>query len=140
MEENTIDTADRISLLPEFIVHQILSNLLDFPEALIRMSVLSKDWFALTASFPILDFRIRKILFCKQNVSAHTLTIDTNPAHVVLAPADVEILKDCLESVLKKGLHVLEIRIEYPGIMPMLRLPNILSSVSELSSLTISEC
>nr|GFA90222.1 F-box domain, leucine-rich repeat domain, L domain-like protein [Tanacetum cinerariifolium] len=62
MEENTTDTVDRISFLPEFIVHQILSNLLDFPEALVRMSVLSKDWFALTASFPILDFRVRKIL------------------------------------------------------------------------------
>nr|GEX32824.1 hypothetical protein [Tanacetum cinerariifolium] len=195
MEENTTDTVDRISFLPEFIAHQILSNLLDFPEALVRMSVLSKDWFALTASFPILDFRIRKILsalfrrknynrvykrdtllknvayttsrFCKQNVSAHTLTIDTNPVPVVLVRADVEILKDCLESVLKKGLvppsplksswlfpltkicglklptkglRVLEIRIEYPGIMPMLHLPNILLSVSELSSLTISEC
>ncbi|GJW71316.1 F-box domain containing protein [Tanacetum coccineum] len=58
MEDNSRvkDTTDRISLHPESIAHHILS-FLDFPIDLVRMSVLSKDWFALTDSFPILDFR-----------------------------------------------------------------------------------
>ncbi|KAJ0841114.1 putative F-box domain, leucine-rich repeat domain superfamily, F-box-like domain superfamily [Helianthus annuus] len=47
---------DRISQLPDFIVHHILSFLPDSPPAeLVRMSVLSKTWFHLTASFPILN-------------------------------------------------------------------------------------
>nr|GEW72327.1 F-box domain, leucine-rich repeat domain, L domain-like protein [Tanacetum cinerariifolium] len=49
-ERLVIDTVDRISLLPKFIVHKILSNLLDSPEALVRMSVLSKDWEKLSQS------------------------------------------------------------------------------------------
>ncbi|GJZ53254.1 F-box domain containing protein [Tanacetum coccineum] len=58
MEENTIDTTDRISMLPDSIVHHILSYLLDDPKSRVRMSVLSKGWFALTESFPILHFNL----------------------------------------------------------------------------------
>nr|GEU51890.1 uncharacterized mitochondrial protein AtMg00810-like [Tanacetum cinerariifolium] len=161
IEVNTIDIVDHISMLLEYIIHQILLNLLNFLEALVRMSVLSKDWFALTASFLILDFREHKSWsnvfrgknknrlykkgnlkyvayttskFCKQNVSAHTLTILTG----LVVPAEVEIIENCIESVLKKGLRILEIRSKYAEIMPMLHLPNILLSGSALSLLTIA--
>ncbi|GJR85422.1 hypothetical protein Tco_0209433 [Tanacetum coccineum] len=113
-----IDTVDRISLLPEFIVHKILSNLLDSPEALVRMSVLKDfEWDdnymrdAFLKNIAYTTFR-----FCKQNVSANTLTIVTD----LSKPIDVKIVEDCLESVLKKGLCVLKIDISYAGNMPML--------------------
>ncbi|KAH9609537.1 hypothetical protein KSS87_023486 [Heliosperma pusillum] len=50
-------TVDRISELPEFILHTILS-ILDTKEAG-RASVLSKRWFDAWSSIPVLDFRHR---------------------------------------------------------------------------------
>lgn len=47
---------DRISELPEFIIHQILSGL--STKEVARTSVLSKRWYHFKASYPILDFRI----------------------------------------------------------------------------------
>nr|GEY70646.1 zinc finger, CCHC-type [Tanacetum cinerariifolium] len=44
MEENTTDTTDWISMLPDCIVHRILSYLLDDLKSRVRMSVLSKEW------------------------------------------------------------------------------------------------
>ncbi|GJS31374.1 F-box domain containing protein [Tanacetum coccineum] len=49
------DITDRISEIPESIAHHILS-FLDSSADLVRLTVLSKRWFALTVSFPILDF------------------------------------------------------------------------------------
>ncbi|PWA72077.1 F-box domain, Leucine-rich repeat domain, L domain-like protein [Artemisia annua] len=51
------DATDWISQLPEFIIHHILSYL-DSPKQLVRMSVLSKYWFAVTVSFPVSGFNI----------------------------------------------------------------------------------
>ncbi|PWA48737.1 F-box domain, Leucine-rich repeat domain, L domain-like protein [Artemisia annua] len=51
------DATDRISQLPEFIIHHILSYL-DSPQQLVRMSVLSKYWFAVSVSFPASGFNI----------------------------------------------------------------------------------
>ncbi|PWA41218.1 F-box domain, Leucine-rich repeat domain, L domain-like protein [Artemisia annua] len=59
MEEKTqeTDTWDRFSQLPDSVAHKILVLLLGtHPKDLIRMSVLSKTWFAIIASFPILNF------------------------------------------------------------------------------------
>lgn len=53
-EKSTTDGVDRISDLPPFIIHHILSNLA--AKELARTSVLSKRWKNLRASFPILDF------------------------------------------------------------------------------------
>ncbi|GKD53457.1 F-box domain containing protein, partial [Tanacetum coccineum] len=53
------DAADRISQLPESKIHHILSYL-DSPKQLVRMSVLSKYWFAVTVSFPVSVFNIRQ--------------------------------------------------------------------------------
>ncbi|XP_074284609.1 FBD-associated F-box protein At4g10400-like [Silene latifolia] len=50
-------TVDRISELPEFILHTILS-MLDTREAC-RASVLSKRWYGAWCSVPVLDFRPR---------------------------------------------------------------------------------
>ncbi|XP_074284505.1 uncharacterized protein LOC141609299 [Silene latifolia] len=50
-------TVDRISELPEFILHTILS-MLDTKE-ICRASVLSKRWYDVWSSIPILDFRFQ---------------------------------------------------------------------------------
>ncbi|XP_074284507.1 FBD-associated F-box protein At4g13985-like [Silene latifolia] len=50
-------TVDRISELPEFILHTILS-MLDTKEAC-RASVLSKRWYDVWSSIPVLDFRFQ---------------------------------------------------------------------------------
>ncbi|XP_074284633.1 uncharacterized protein LOC141609479 [Silene latifolia] len=54
MEKGTVD---RISELPEFILHTILS-MLDTNEAC-RASVLSKRWYDVWSSIPVLDFRFQ---------------------------------------------------------------------------------
>ncbi|GJV10698.1 F-box domain containing protein [Tanacetum coccineum] len=152
IKENTKDTPDRISTLPDFIVHQILSYLHKDTKSLVRMSVLSKEWFALTASFPILYFRqdsswiMEKFCkyvehtvsrFCKQNISAHTLDI-------VVDLKNLEQVKNfgrCLELIIEKGVQVLVIDVAYWGKnLPMLRLPNTLLSASLLTSLTLNTC
>ncbi|KAJ0007230.1 hypothetical protein Pint_29717 [Pistacia integerrima] len=45
---------DRISELPTFIIHIILSCL--WPKEVARTSILSKKWYYLRASFPVLEF------------------------------------------------------------------------------------
>lgn len=50
----TSDTMDRISELPPFIIHRIMSYLSS--EEVARTSTLSKRWNSLRKSFPILDF------------------------------------------------------------------------------------
>ena len=58
MEENIIikeDATDRISELPECIIENILLRL-DKPKERVRVSVLSRKWFALSGSLPVLKF------------------------------------------------------------------------------------
>ncbi|XP_074268045.1 F-box/LRR-repeat protein At3g60040-like [Silene latifolia] len=52
-----MDKIDRISDLPEFILHIILS-IIDTKEAF-RASVLSKKWYRVWSSIPVLDFNIK---------------------------------------------------------------------------------
>jgi hypothetical protein len=54
MNTISMDAADRISQLPEHIIHHILS-LLSTPEV-VRLSVLSKTWHRVFNSFPISEF------------------------------------------------------------------------------------
>ncbi|PWA96658.1 F-box domain, Leucine-rich repeat domain, L domain-like protein [Artemisia annua] len=157
MEETTIDTTDRISMLPEFIVHHIISYLWNDPKSRVRMSVLSKEWFALTASFPLLFFHLgarRNVCFrgldsfyryveytvsrfCEQNISAHTLDISTEFVYL----EQMELVGHCLELVIEKGVEVLVIDVAYwVNNLPMFRLPNTLSSASSLTSLTLNKC
>ena len=49
-----IDAKDRISKLPEFIIHHILSFLPT--KAVVKTSLLSKRWNGFTSSYPVLDF------------------------------------------------------------------------------------
>ncbi|XP_074282027.1 uncharacterized protein LOC141606687 [Silene latifolia] len=60
-EENVVkmqrDTVDRISELPEFILHTILS-MLDTKEVC-RACILSKRWYGAWSSVPVLDFQLR---------------------------------------------------------------------------------
>ncbi|XP_071707240.1 F-box/LRR-repeat protein At4g14103-like isoform X2 [Rutidosis leptorrhynchoides] len=169
MKDNITESTDRISQLPEFIVHHILS-FLDSPLHLVRMSVLSKNWSSLTSSFPILDFNISKFStalheskcpfhknsgyihdnfikyvdyttsrFCKQNVSARKLTLDT----VLQEPAEIDTIRRCLDLILKQGVQEFVVNIlGSPKHLPMFRLPNTLSSVcsSTLTSLYIRSC
>ncbi|KAJ0907893.1 putative leucine-rich repeat domain superfamily, F-box-like domain superfamily [Helianthus annuus] len=149
---------DRISQLPDFIVHHILSffdNSNGPPVELVRMSVLSKTWFHLTASFPILDFRMYNFRpqeqeqesfykyvvyttsrFCHQNVTAHRLKLSAN----IEEPAELDIINRCVERVLNKGVRELEIEIINLSDIPKYRLPDTLLSVSVLRSLTINGC
>ncbi|KAK9071477.1 hypothetical protein SSX86_010046 [Deinandra increscens subsp. villosa] len=146
---------DRISQLPDFIIHHILSFVSKFhgpPVALVRMSVLSKTWFDLTASFPILFFNIRKFTspetffkyveyttsrFCHQNVTAHEFSLYT----IVKEPTELDIVDRCLGLVLKNGVRDLVINISYlSDEQQKYRLPNRLLSVSMLKSLIIRGC
>ncbi|KAJ0770850.1 putative F-box-like domain superfamily protein [Helianthus annuus] len=110
---------DRISQLPDFIVHHILS-FLKTPKDLVRMSVLSKTWLPLTASFPILDFSISDFSsgesffnyveyttsrFCHQNLPAHRLQL----VKFLRDPADLDIVDRCLERVFRNGVKELVI-------------------------------
>ncbi|KAK1440522.1 hypothetical protein QVD17_06350 [Tagetes erecta] len=175
LETLTIDI-DRISELPDFIIHHILSLIppwfwisltdwsdrrLDRNSQLVRMSVLSKKWFHLTASFPILDFNLdnfTEILhlsrqcffkyveyatsrFCHQNVTAHTFKLKTT----LLKPAELDIVNRCIELGLKNGVRELVIDIfdDPYGFylrIPKYRLTNMLLSVSMLKSMTIHGC
>ncbi|KAM0067846.1 putative F-box domain-containing protein [Helianthus debilis subsp. tardiflorus] len=139
---------DRISQLPDFIAHHILScfDTSDgLPIDLVRMSVLSKTWFHLTASFPILDFTIYKFKsrnsffkyveyttfrFCNQNLTAQKLTLWAN----IRRSEERDIVNRCLILLLKNGVKELLIS------MPKYCLPNILLSVPVLKSLTIYSC
>ncbi|KAK1440529.1 hypothetical protein QVD17_06357 [Tagetes erecta] len=142
---------DRITQLPESIVHHILSYL--YPKELLRMSVLSNTWFHLTASFPILDFNIdnfisqRQSFFkyveyatsrfcCHNNVAAHRLKIIAN----LQKPAELDIVNTCVESLLKKGVTELEISISNFLCVQKYRLPDVLLSVSMLRYLIIYGC
>ncbi|XP_021997492.2 F-box/LRR-repeat protein At4g14096-like [Helianthus annuus] len=144
---------DRISLLPESIVHHILSFLKNTPAELVRMSVLSKSWFNLTASFPILSFyfnyhfRSRESFFkyveyatsrfCHHNLTAHKFLLCTR----IQESAELDIVNRCLELVLQNGVRELVISFTYSSLdVPKYRLPNILLSVSVLESLTIRGC
>ncbi|PWA83583.1 F-box domain, Leucine-rich repeat domain, L domain-like protein [Artemisia annua] len=164
MNENTIDTTDRISMLPDFILHYILSYLQKDIKTRVRMSVLSKRWFTLTASFPILYFHfyrawfrqmsrkydykyIREMFykyvdhtvsrFCEQNISAHTLNISGD----IMNLEQKELFGRCLDLVLGKGLQVMDIRFGHdPEYLSMFRLSNTLLSASSLTSLTLYKC
>ncbi|GJT09379.1 RNA-directed DNA polymerase, eukaryota [Tanacetum coccineum] len=157
---------DRISQLPEFIIHHILS-LLDSPKELVRMGVLSENWFDLTASFPILDFDYRKVYratnefgipfrlrnvkdnflnyvaytmakFLMQSVSVHTFNFVTEHQD----DREVYALDKCLGFILTRGVKVLVVNIgeSYLDPRPLYHLPNRLSSASALTSLTICRC
>ncbi|PWA47984.1 F-box domain, Leucine-rich repeat domain, L domain-like protein [Artemisia annua] len=162
-----IDATDRISQVPEFIIHHIMS-FLDSPKKRVRMSVLSKDLFAITASDPILDFDIRKFgefipfdpsnngnfrdkffkyveyttsRFCQQNVSAHTIKLIAE----VWDATHVDILDRCLELVLLKGVQVLVVNIKngvslLSSSIPRYHVPNQLLSASSLTSFTLRGC
>nr|XP_043634334.1 uncharacterized protein LOC122605449 [Erigeron canadensis] len=174
IDTTTIDNYydnDRISDLPDFIAHHILSFLVDSPKELIRTSVLSKKWLALTASFPILHFNLesfdkaiypswapfdrqysKKIFF---KYIAYTISRFSQHQNVINAntfdlraeledPAHADIMNRCLGFVLKPGLQVFAIyscgRHRYSVPPPMYRLPNVLLSVSSLTSLSIRDC
>ena len=130
------------------------------------MSVLSKHLFAITASFPILDFDIRQFeefipskkgnfrdkffkyveytisRFCQQNVSAHKFKLVTE----LLDSTEADLVDRCLGLILKKDVKVLNIdtffrpRIWTPAI-PEYHLPNqLFLSASSLTSLKLCAC
>lgn len=156
MEE---DTTDLISELPEFIFHHILSYL-DSPKDLVRCSVLSKKWFALTASFPILDFNFRNFVklsttdndthtrsffkyveytisrCCEQNIGVHTFNLVTP----LQDSTQLDVIDRWLELILNKGIKVLRVDILAPQPLPMYRMPNKLLFVSSLTSLVLYKC
>ncbi|PWA46389.1 F-box domain, Leucine-rich repeat domain, L domain-like protein [Artemisia annua] len=75
MEKYTEDTTDWTLDLHEFILHYILSRL-NSPKELVRVSVLSKNWLAVTASFPVLDFNFHKFYDVMKSSSVNALNAD----------------------------------------------------------------
>lgn len=112
-------------MLPDFIIHHIMSYLLRDTESLIRISILSKQWFALTASFPLLYFNLGAwsnfflqemdtfyryleyavSRFCDQNISAHTLDIYAEYLYL----EQIDLFGRCLESLIKKWIRFINI-------------------------------
>ncbi|KAK9071473.1 hypothetical protein SSX86_010042 [Deinandra increscens subsp. villosa] len=159
LASQTIGDADRISHLPESIIHSILDYIHPShgpPIDIVRMSVLSKTWLNLTASFPILyfiidDFSSRESFFkyveyttsrfCLQNVPAQKLTLMATMSN----PAEITTIYQSLELLLQKGVQGLVIDITFPDYsspsnpfpMPKYCLPDILLSVSVLKYLII---
>ncbi|GKE11281.1 F-box domain containing protein, partial [Tanacetum coccineum] len=153
------DATDRISELPDGIIENILLRF-DKPKERVRVSVLSKKWFALTASLPVLKFLFWDVVdedwnsdnfyeyvkhtvsrFCRQqNMKiAHTFKLLT----LVEDNTKLEFIDKCVELILLRGVKALDICImksRFSKCPPMYCLPNILSSVSTLTSLKISDC
>ncbi|XP_076885897.1 uncharacterized protein LOC143535561 [Bidens hawaiensis] len=148
---------DRISQLPVSIVHHILSfvvSAFDPPKEPVRMSVLSKAWFHVTASFPDLYFIDDEFIpresyfkyveyttsrFCHQNLTARKLFITTT----IENPVAFEVVNRCLRLLLNNGVEELviyNINSSESPTTPKYQLPNVLLSVSALKSLTISGC
>ncbi|GJS56447.1 F-box domain containing protein, partial [Tanacetum coccineum] len=143
--------------IPECIIENILLRL-DHPKERVRVSVLSKKWFALTGSLPVLEFDsgdfwnkdkiycsdVRDKFYkyvehtvsrfcCQQNVmNAHTFKLCTVPE----SKAELKIIDACLELILLKGVKVLEIMINKRRYL----LPDILTSASLLTFLKVSHC
>ncbi|GJV15281.1 F-box domain containing protein [Tanacetum coccineum] len=153
------DATDRISELPDGIIENILLRL-DKPKERVRVSVLSKKWFALTASLPVLKFLFWDFVdedwnsdnfyqyvkhtvsrFCRhQNVKiAHTFKLLT----LVEDNTKLDFIDKCVELILLRGVKALDIcfmKSRFSICPPMYCLPNILSSMSTLTSLKISDC
>ncbi|GJS76751.1 F-box domain containing protein [Tanacetum coccineum] len=153
------DATDRISELPDGIIENILLRL-DKPKERVRVSVLSKKWFALTASLPVSKFLFWDFVdedwnsdnfyeyvkhtvsrFCRQqNVKiAHTFKLLT----LVEDNIKLDFIDKCVELILLRGVKALDIcfmKSRFSICPPMYCLPNILSSMSTLTSLKISDC
>ncbi|XP_071707698.1 F-box/LRR-repeat protein 13-like isoform X2 [Rutidosis leptorrhynchoides] len=149
---NTTTMVDRISQLPESVVHHILS-FLNSPRDLVRISVLSREWFAITASLPYLEFNIhhfelyeRNVFFNyvaytisrfrNQNFCLHTFKITIDEFR---DPKEVDAIDECLGLMLKKCMQVLVIN-DVSHRMSRYRLPDVILSISSLTSLTIKHC
>ncbi|KAI7734671.1 hypothetical protein M8C21_009089, partial [Ambrosia artemisiifolia] len=111
---------DRISNLPDFILHHILSFLNNTPTELVRMSYV--------------EYTTSR--FCHHNITAHKLTLIAT----IHEPAELDIINRCLERLLNPGVRKLVIDFTYSSDVPKYRLPNTLLSVSVLTSLTIRHC
>ncbi|PWA40453.1 F-box domain, Leucine-rich repeat domain, L domain-like protein [Artemisia annua] len=164
MEKYTEDKTDWTLDLHEFILHYILSRL-NSPKELVRMSVLSKNWLAVTASFPVLDFNFHKFYDVMKSSSVYAdkskkavremyfkyVTYTTSRfckqqnvrAHTFILvttlehPAEIDIINRCLGLILMRGVKVLVIDIVCLPSLRMYRLPNILLNASSLKCLKI---
>ncbi|GKB13922.1 F-box domain containing protein [Tanacetum coccineum] len=137
MEDNIEDLTDRISQVPEFIIHHVMS-FLDSPKDLVRMSVLSKNLFSLTASFPNLDLDVHKLssiiwdtrfmeIMSSGNGTPSFDLLELYTSQSFLQRAGVEI------DITRNLMHI-------PPYGPIFRLPDILLSVSSLTSLKLCNC
>ncbi|GJY07867.1 F-box domain containing protein [Tanacetum coccineum] len=154
------DATDRISELPDGIIENILLRL-DKPKERVRVSVLSKKWFALTASLPVLKFLYYDFVddedwnsdkfyeYVKHTVSRFCLQQNVKIAHrfklltLVEDDTKLDIIDKCIELILLRGVKALDIcfmKSRFSICPPMYCLPNILSSMSTLTSLKISDC
>ncbi|PWA47278.1 F-box domain, Leucine-rich repeat domain, L domain-like protein [Artemisia annua] len=131
------------------------------------MSVLSKNWFALTASFPYLNFNLHEFLnikmpywlplnpdTCRHERDSFSKYVDyttsrfcqqkeVSSVHTLNLSIElndhtqVDIIEKCIRQVIKRGVQELVIHIVNT---PMYHVPNIFLSASRLMSLKIREC
>ncbi|KAK4851961.1 hypothetical protein QYF36_019797 [Acer negundo] len=74
-ETTTVDSMDRLSALPPFINHHIMSRLIVKEAA--QTSILSKRWKVLYTSFPVLDFHESYTYFMRlKNLSKFIKFVD----------------------------------------------------------------
>ncbi|KAF9664209.1 hypothetical protein SADUNF_Sadunf17G0132300 [Salix dunnii] len=159
-----MDAADRISQLPEHLIHRILS-FLSTPEV-VRLSVLSKPWHQVFTSFPISEFSSssfssnnsdRSFEFCtfvynsllrqcrqyrciprfQLFVSSDLCRSHRYSVHRPLPPQTDELISRCIEQVTQKGVEELSICFRTPVYY---RLPEAMLSVTELAVCKLAGC
>nr|GEZ76184.1 F-box domain, leucine-rich repeat domain, L domain-like protein [Tanacetum cinerariifolium] len=139
MKEKTIDATDRITLLPDFIVHHILSFLLDDPKSHMHWFLsFSRNYaneYIKEKFYQYVEYTVSR--FCKQNISAYTLVIYADLMNL----GQVEFFGHWVNLVLEKGMQFMDIQFDYyPENLPMFRLPDTLLYASSLTSLTLHKC
>ncbi|GJR24720.1 F-box domain containing protein [Tanacetum coccineum] len=131
MDENTIDTTDRISMLPDSVVHHILSYLRDDPKSHVR----KYDNENIMDTFcKYVEYTVSR--FCEQNISAQTLIISAE----IINSEEIEFFKRCVDLVTEKGLQMMDIRLDSPPNLPKFHLPNTFLSASSLTYLRLHKC
>ena len=164
MNTGSLNAADRISQLPDDLIHLILS-FLSTPEV-VRLSVLSKPWHQVFISFPISEFSSssfssnksdRSFEFCtyvynsllrqcwqyrciprfQLSVSSDLCRSHRYSVHHPLPPQTDELVSRCIEQVAQNRVEELSICFRTPVYY---RLPEAMLSVTELAVCKLAGC
>ncbi|KAL6521655.1 hypothetical protein OROGR_018224 [Orobanche gracilis] len=122
---------DRFSSLPDEIICHILSFLLT--KEAVGTSILSKRWYPLWRSVPVIDFTnkyqlstingtvylrfiyiLSKVLLFRDNIERFSLTLDKCPHH-----QNINQIYNLIDFVLGRGVQQLELDFDFPKSFPM---------------------